>query len=145
MLLSLLLGWGNKIKVTESTSREWAGGLQESGIGTDYVLTARVSASSADLQIEDLWVGDIHMKVRVFAGTDNARFNVFEKGSNVTVKAGFNLRPGADQQEQLFGADHASKPINFRGEGLLAGKYKGKPFYIVIKEFKKLEKIIYPQ
>lgn len=145
MLLILFLGWGSKIKITESTSREWAGGLQESGIGTDYVLTGRVSASSADLQIEDLWVGDIHMKVRVFAGAANASVSTFDKGSIVTVKAGFNLRPGTDLKEQLLGADRAVKPVNYQGEGLLVCKYKGKPVYLEIKEFKKLEKIIYPQ
>ena len=80
ILLTIFLGWGSKMKVVESTSRDWVGGLQESGYGTDFEVSLQVKAGSNDLKIEELWVGDVHMKVRV---------NAFEKDTRVKVRAGY--------------------------------------------------------
>ncbi|MFA5814504.1 MAG: hypothetical protein WC865_02670 [Bacteroidales bacterium] len=135
LLLSIIFSWGGKIQVIKSTSQEWVGGLQESGYGTDYKLTIKAKAGSDQLQIEDLWVGDIHMKVGV---------NAFKKGSQVSLKAGITFRPDADGQISPLAADSTKKPFNFKGEGLLGYTYKGHKAYLVIAEFKKLEKIIYP-
>jgi len=65
LILSILFGCGGKLQVIHSTSQEWVGGLMESGYGNDYTLTIKFKAGSDQLQIEDLWVGDVHMKVRV--------------------------------------------------------------------------------
>ncbi len=136
ILLTIFLGWGSKMKVVESTSRDWVGGLQESGYGTDFEVSLQVKAGSNDLKIEELWVGDVHMKVRV---------NAFEKDARVKVRAGYTTKPDANHKMALSGADNAPKPFNYKGEGLLKYSCKGKILYVVIPEFKKLEKIIYPQ
>jgi hypothetical protein len=135
ILLTFLIGWGSKVKVVESTSREWMGGLQESGYGIDYEVNFITKNGSDELQMEALWVGDLHMKVRVSA---------FTKGVPVKLKAGVTFKPGADFKMMVVGGDSLRKPYNFKGEGLLMYRYKGKIFYTEISEFKKLEKIIYP-
>jgi hypothetical protein len=144
LLLSIFFGWGGKIQVINSTSQEWVGGLQESGYGTDYKLIIKVKAGSDRLKIDDLWVGDVHMKVRVIADPADPRSITFKKGSQLLVKAAVTFRPGPDEKVQLQAADNAAKPFNFKGEGLLGYTYKGKKAYLEIAEFKKLEKIIYP-
>ncbi|MFA6483061.1 MAG: hypothetical protein WCW62_10810 [Bacteroidales bacterium] len=144
LVLGLICGLGGKMQVTESTSREWVGGLQESGYGTDFQLKLLVKAGSDQLQFDELWVGDIHMKVRLIADPANLQTKEFKKGSQITVKAGLTYRPGPDEKIQLQGADLIQKPVNFKGEGLLGYTYKGHKAYLVIREFKKLEKLIYP-
>lgn len=144
MFLSIILCCGGKLHIDQSTSQEWVGGLQESGYGTDYKLTVKVRAGSDKLRFEDLWVGETHMKVRVLPNTDNPRVAVFKKGDQIEVRAGFTFRPDADHKLSMAGADKMEKPFNFKGEGLLGYWYKGKKSYLVIPEFKKLEKIIYP-
>lgn len=144
LLLSIILGWGGKIQVIKSTSQEWVGGLQESGYGTDYRLTIKAKAGSDQLQIDDLWVGDIYLKVRVMADPANPQNNTFKKGSQVSLKAGITFRPDADGRIRPLAADSNMKPFNFKGEGLLGYTYQGHKAYQEIAEFKKLEKIIYP-
>lgn len=144
LLLSLLCGWGGKMQIIESTSQEWVGGLQESGYGTDFKLTIKVKAGSDLLQIDELWAGDIHMKLRMVGVAAASRDKAFNKGSQVTLMAGFTCRPGPDEKASLLNADTLKKPGNFKGEGLLGYTFKGKKSYMVIAEFKKLKKIIYP-
>lgn len=144
LLLSIILGWGGKSQIIKSTSQEWVGGLQESGYGTNYMLTIKATAGSDQLQFEDLWVGDVHMKVRVSADPANPQNTSFKKGSLVSVKAGITFHPNAEGQIKLSAENSAKKPFNFKGEGLLGYTYKGHKAYLEIAEFKKLEKIIYP-
>ena len=144
MLLALIFGWGSKIQIIQSTSQEWVGGLQESGYGIDYMLIIKANAGSDQLQIVDLWVGDIHMKVKVFPDPTDLLARSFKKGSRVMVKAGAAFRPGPDEKTQLLSADSLKKPYNFKGEGLLGYTCKGTRSYLEIAEFKKLAKIIYP-
>lgn len=143
MLITAILGWGSKIKVMESTSQEWVGGLQESGYGTNYKLNITVKAGSDKLQINDLWVGDIHMKTRVINPV-NPSARDFKKGTTITVRAEVTFRPGADAKIRQLNAGDVRKPFNFKGQGLLGYTYKGKAYYLEIPDIKELEKIIYP-
>lgn len=144
LLLSVFICWGIKIKVVQCTSQEWIGGLQETGYGTDYRLTIKVRTDSDQLQIEDLWVGNYHMKIRLMADPANPPTKTFKKGSQVTCKAGIIFRPGADERSSLTGAGQLEKPFNFTGEGLLGYTYKGHKAYLEIAKFKKLKKLIFP-
>jgi len=144
LLMSVILGSGGKSQIIKCTSQEWVGGLQESGYGTDYKLTIKAKAGSDQLHFEDLWVGDVHMKVRVSADPANTQSTSFKKGSLVSVRAGITFRPDSQGQIKLSAADSAKKPFNFKGEGLLGYTYKGHKAYLEIAEFQKLEKIIYP-
>lgn len=144
LLLCIVFGWGGRMEVVKSTSQEWIGGLRESGYGTDYRIAIKVKAGSDQLQIDDLWIGEVHMKVKVIADPSNPQNAKFKKGSQVSLKAGIIYRPDADGQIRLLPADSLRKPFNFKGEGLLGYTYKGRKAYLEIGEFKKLEKIIYP-
>lgn len=143
-LLGLCLGFGGKMQVVKSTSQEWVGGLRESGYGTNYKLTIKVNAGSGQLQFEDLWVGDTHMKVRVVADPANQPGNSFIKGSQVTLQAGITIRPDEQGKITLTADESLKKPFNFKGEGLLGYTYNGHKAYLIIAEFEKLKKIIYP-
>lgn len=144
LLLGLVFAWGSKIQVVKTTSQEWIGGLQETGYGTNYYLIIKVKAGSDQLQFDDLWVGDSHMKVRVVADPASPPGKVFAKGSRISLKAGITFRPGPDRQMRPAAADSTRKPFNFKGAGLLGYSYKGKKTYLEIAEFEILEKIIYP-
>jgi hypothetical protein len=144
LLLGLCLSFGAKIQVVKSTSQEWAGGLRESGYGTNYKLTIKVKAGSGELQFEDLWVGDTHMKVRVAADPAKQPGNSFARGSQVTLQAGITIRPDEQGRITLSPEESLKKPFNFKGEGLLGYIYKGHKAYLEITGFEKLNKIIYP-
>ncbi|MDD4646419.1 MAG: hypothetical protein PHY99_10575 [Bacteroidales bacterium] len=143
-LLSMMLCCGEKVRVVESTAQEWVGGLRESGYGTEYVITVKVKAGSEQLQFEDLWAGENHLKVRVIVDPKNLKEKSFKKGSLITVRAGLTIRPDAEGQMKPANTDSSEKPLNFTGEGLLGYSYKGQKAYLEISEFKKLEKLIYP-
>jgi hypothetical protein len=144
VVLSFILGWGPKVQIIQSTSQEWFGGLQESGYGTNYKLSVKTKLGSDQLQIDELWIGDIHAKIRVLADPSNPKGTSFKKGSLISIVAATTLRPGPDDKPQLLGADSIKKPYNYKGEGLLGYTCKGRKAYLEISEFKKLEKIIYP-
>lgn len=144
VLMSLIFCWGSKIQIVQSTSQEWVGGLQESGYGTDYKLTIKVKAGSDQLQIQDLWVGDQYMKLRVIVDPANPQVKTFTRGALLTCKSGVVIKPGAGQVTGISEAGKPEKPVNFAGEGLLGYTWKGRKAYLEITEFKKLEKIIYP-
>jgi hypothetical protein len=144
LLISMIFCLGGKIQVIQSTSQEWVGGLRESGYGTDYKLTIKAKAGSDQLRIEDLWVGDIHMKVRITTDPAIPQHNTFKRGSQLLVRAGIMFRPGPDEKVSMVAEDNIKKPYNFKGEGLLGYTYKGHKAYLEIAEFKKLERIIYP-
>jgi len=145
LILLLCLGFGSeKLEVIRCTSQEWAGGLRESGYGINYELTLKTKATSSQLSIDDLWVGDSRLKVRVIADPANLQSKTFAKGSQIVIKAGITYRPDAQGRIAEPVTDSIKKPFNFKGEGLLVYTYKGHKTYLKIAEFKKLEKIIYP-
>ena len=140
----ILFGWGSKVRIIQSTSQEWVGGLQESGYGTDYRLTIKAKAGSDLLQIEDLWIGDVHLKLRAMTDPADPRTTAFRKGQSVICKAGYTWRPGADERAELTGAEPLKKPYDYSGEGLVGYTFRGKKGYVEIASFEKLKKIIYP-
>ena len=144
-LFILILSFcGSKLHVEKSTSQEWDGGLRESGYGTDYKLTVKVEAGSDELTFEELWVGDLHLKVSITADPADLTKKTFSKGSVIIIKAGAVYRPGPDERMQLSGGDTAKHPFGHGGEGLLGYTFKGKKSYLKITDFEKLKKIIYP-
>jgi hypothetical protein len=144
VLISAILCGGGKVRVENSTSQEWVGGLQESGYGTDYKVHLTVKASSEQLQFTHLWVDDVCLKVRAFEDVPNSKLNVFEKGSRLTVRAGMTQKPGTDGKIGVVDALDIKKPYEFKGKGLLGYLYKGREHFVEIADFKILEKIIYP-
>lgn len=140
----LLFGWGSKVKMVQSTSQEWMGGLQESGYGTDYRLTLTAKAGSDQLTLEDLWVGDVHLKLRVLADPSDPSVITFKRGQTVTCTAGITWRPGPDGMMKLTGSEPVAKPFDYKGEGLLGYTFKGRKGYVEIASFEQLKKIIYP-
>ena len=143
LLLILLFGIGGPVKTLKTTSQEWVGGLRESGYGTDYRIILKTRAGSDQLQFGSLWVGDLHMDVRV-TDASHPKLTEFAKGSEIILRAGLTWRPGPDGGMSLSGADHQPCPVPVKGAGVLSYTCKGKQKYMQINAFEQLDKIIYP-
>jgi hypothetical protein len=133
-----------KVKLVRSVSQEWVGGLRESGYGTDFRVTLRAGAGSDKIAFEDLWVGEYHMKPIVQGDYRHPGSTAFSKGDTLMVRAGFTIHPDAPEKERLRGADFLPRPANFNSSGLLVYRIGSRRYYLKIKEFTSLEKIIYP-
>jgi hypothetical protein len=144
LLMLVLMAGANKMTVSEATSQEWYGGLQQSGYGTDYKLVMKVKAGSDKLQIDEMWVGDIRMPARAVTDLRDPASKVFKKGDVVYVRAGITFKPDASGEMRMLAGEKKTKPFEYTGEGLLGFTYKGKRGYLAIPTFKVLEKIIYP-
>lgn len=144
LLAVILLGAGGRIKVAESTSQEWMGGLQQSGYGTYYKALVTVKAGSDKLQIDELWIDNLKLPVRAVTDLKDAGSKTFNKGDKVYVTAGITWKPDAQGGMVRMTGIQMDKPYDYQGQGLIGYTYKGKRAYIEIKSFKKLETIIYP-
>jgi len=144
VLVALAMAGGGKFKVTESTSQEWVGGLQESGYGTDYKLVMKVKAGSDRLQIDEIWVGDLRLAARAVTNLRDMSTRNFKKKDIVYVTAGVTWKPDQDGQMRIVTGERKDKPVAYQGEGLIGYTYMGKRGYAVIPSFKVLEKVIYP-
>jgi len=143
-LIALLFGAGGRVKVAESTSQEWVGGLQQSGYGTYYKSTVTVKAGSDKLQIDELWVGNLKLPARAVTDLKDRNSTTFKKGDQVYVRAEILWKPEATGGMVRVTGIQADKPYEYQGEGLIGYTYKGKRKYAEIKKFKVLERIIYP-
>ena len=140
----ILLGAGGKVKVAESTSQEWMGGLQQSGYGTYYKAVVTVKAGSDKLQIDELWIDNLKLPVRAVTDLKDAGSKTFKKGDKVYVTAGITWKPDPQGGMVRKTGIQMDKPYDYKGQGLIGYTYKGKRAYIEIKSFKKLETLIYP-
>ena len=143
-ILAAMLSAGGKMKITSSTSQEWAGGLQQSGYGTDFKLELKVKAGSDKLVIDEMWVGDIRMPARAVTDLRNPGSTRFSKGDQVFVRAGITYKPDEQGGMRMMAGETKPRPFDYQGAGLLGYTYKGKRQYLIIPSFKELEKIIYP-
>jgi hypothetical protein len=140
----ILLGAGGRIKVAESTSQEWMGGLQQSGYGTYYKAVIMVKAGSDKLRIDELWVDNLKLPARAVTDLKNAGSKTFKRGDKVFVTAGITWKPEPNGGMVRTTGIQMDKPYNYKGQGLIGYTFKGKRAYAEIQSFKKLETIIYP-
>ncbi len=144
LLTLMVLCTGSKVRILEATSQEWAGGLPESGYGTDYAVTFKAKGNSELLLIKGVWIDDLYLPVRVVNDPGIPGAKAFKRGDRLTVKGGLVYKPDDKGQVTLRIAEKRKKPVDYTGEGLLEYSYRGKTGYQEIKNFKILEKLIYP-
>jgi len=144
LLAALLIGPGGRIKVAESTSQEWVGGLQQSGYGTYYLSTVTVKGHSDKMKIDELWIGNLKLPARAVTDLKNRNSTTFRKGDRVYVRAEVNWKPEARGGLVRTTGIQTDKPYDYQGQGLIGYTYKGKRRYAEIDRFIPLEKIIYP-
>lgn len=140
LFFALILAAGGKIKITEATSQEWAGGQQESGYGTDFKITLVAKDTSSVFKINGLWIGDIFVPVKVLGDPKNPSKKGYKKGDKILIKGGLIFKPNEKGEMRLVIAEKREKPKAFNGAGLIEYTYKGVKKYQEIKEFKVLEK-----
>jgi hypothetical protein len=139
-LLVLIFAAGGKIKVTEATSQEWAGGQPESGYGTDFKISMVAKDTSSVFKIDGLWIGDIFVPVSVVRDPKNPSGKGYGKGDKIQIRGGLIYKPDDKGGIRLAIAEKRERPIAYTGAGLIEYTYKGKKKFQEIKEFKVLEK-----
>lgn len=128
----------------DATSQDWYAGRYESGRGTDYVLTLKARGGSDKLVINKLWVGDDYYEVKAIKNLALRSNHDYNKGDTLFVKVGMKLLPDDNGQMIKVEGESVKSPKEFTGVALLAYTWKGKQRFLEIKEFRVLEKIIYP-
>lgn len=145
LILILPLWFGcPKVKVLEATSQEWAGGRQESGFGTRYVIHLQAKRSSDKLEIDQIWIGENYFDIKELRSPQYKKLSSFSRGDTLTVNVGVKYQVLDNGKTQQIDGTSKEPPKAFSGAALLGYRFKGKRKYIEIETFKQLEKIIYP-
>ena len=144
LLAAVLLFFGAKVKVLDSTSQQWFGGQYESGKGTDYTLTLKARGGSDKLVIDKLWVGEDLYEVVAVKDLARRSNKEFKKRDTIYVRAGKKLKPDENGNMINVSAKNVKAPVEFSSPALLVYTWKGKEKYLEIEDFRVLEKIIYP-
>ena len=140
----MLFSFGTKVKLLEATSQEWAGGIYESGYGTNFKVTLIAKGNSEKLQVSDLWIGEDYFSVKAVKNLAKRNDLEFSRKDTLYVTAGFTHKPDKDGKYLRKMGEQKVVPHEYDGVALLGYTWKGKTKYIEIYELKKLEKIIYP-
>ena len=140
----IILCFGAKVKFVDATSQDWYGGRYESGRGTDYVFTLKARGGSDKLVIDKLWVDDDFYEVKAVKNPAKRSELDFEKKDTLYVRAGKKYQPDKNGQMVKVQGKSIIAPKEYDGVALLAYTWKGKRKYMEIKEFRILEKLIYP-
>lgn len=144
LMFSMVFIFGPKVKLLDSTSQEWAGGRYESGYGTNFKISLIAKGSNEKLQIDELWVGDRYFKVQALKSLAYRNDSIFAKGDTVYVRSSIKYIPGENGVMKEVNKLQKESPFEFSGDALLGYTWKGKKKFLVIKNIRKLEKIIYP-
>ncbi len=144
VLASLILIFGVKMKLVDSTSQEWAGGMYESGYGTNYKITLIAKRGSEKLQINELWIGQDYFEVHAVKDLSRRSDLSFDRKDTVYVVSSINFKPDKDGTMVQVKAIKKDPPIKYEGVALIGYTWKGKKKFLKIKSFRKLEKLIYP-
>jgi hypothetical protein len=129
-------------KIVDATAMSWAGGMPQSGHGTNYNLQI-VLRTSAKISFDDLWVGGTYAtKQRVFFDPRKGHEPI--KGDTINVSFAVNVIPSLDPMEQTVKPVAKNKPCDYKGAALLGYKAGRKEQYKVIRSFRQLPPANYP-
>lgn len=144
VLVSFILIFGAKMKLVDSTSQEWAGGMYQSGYGTNYKITLIAKRSSEKLQVNELWIGQDYFEVHAFKNLSIRSNLSFDRKDTVYVVSSINFNSDKDGKMIQVKAVNKDPPIKYEGDALIGYTWKGKKKFLKINSFRKLEKLIYP-
>jgi len=144
VLVSVILLFGSKMKLVDSSSQKWAGGIYESGYGTNYKITLIAKAGSDKLQVNELWIGQDYFKINAMRNLAKRSDLSFARKDTVYVVSSINFKPGRDGKMEQVKLMRKEPPVDFNGDALLGYTWKGKKKFLEIKSFRKLEKLIFP-
>lgn len=133
-----------KVKIVDATSQEWYGGRYETGRGTDYIIKIKARGGSENLVIDKLWVGEDFYEVIAIKNPAKKADHYFEKGDTLYIMAGKKIQPDINGSMVKVTGKTLKTPKEFAGAALLVYTWKGKEKFLEVKEFRILEKIIYP-
>ncbi|MCK5820571.1 MAG: hypothetical protein KAH17_01750 [Bacteroidales bacterium] len=144
VFVSLIFLFGAKMKLIDSTSQEWAGGIYESGYGTNYKATLIAKGGSEKLQVNELWIGKDYFEVKAMKNLAKRSDLSFVRKDTIYIVSSINFKPDTDGAMVQVNSIKKDPPKSFKGDALLGYTWKGKKKYLEIKSFRKLEKLIFP-
>lgn len=124
-----------KLKVIDSEAYRWAGGRQESGMGTNYTFKLVAGKSSEVLKIDQLWIGDKYFKVYPQRQLKNLSIiSEFNKKDTIIIQVNHKVLPTDNGMQEVFSDVQIAKPYEYEGQALIGYKLKGKQKYLEIPE-----------
>ncbi|MBT3242813.1 MAG: hypothetical protein HN352_06655 [Bacteroidetes bacterium] len=143
IILTVFL-FGSKIKVVDATSQAWAGGIYQSGYGTDFRIALIAKKASDKLKIDELWIGEDFFEVQAVKDLAHRSDFEFSKKDTVYLAAGIKYKPENEGSYVKVQGKTRQAPMEFDGAALIGYTFKGKRKYIEIDTLRVLKKIIYP-
>lgn len=144
VLVSIILLFGAKMKMVDSTSQEWAGGIYESGYGTNYKITLIAKGGSEKLQVNEFWIGQDYFEVKAMKNLAKRSDLSFARKDTIYIVSSINFKPDNNGTMVQVKPMKKDPPVDFEGDALLGYTWKGKKKFLEIECFRKLEKLIYP-
>lgn len=132
------------VKVIDATSQSWHGGVKGSGRGVNYRVSVIVGKDSDVLSFDSLWVGDRGYPVQASRPHPFTSADGFHKNDTVTIYASMHQAANPDGDLIPLPVPSKGAPVSYEGDALLSFKVKQKQFYVVVKEFRRLEQLDYP-
>lgn len=145
LLVFLCFGKKDDIKVINAQYQNWTAGIGTSN-GTKYFFTCITNKSSEQIEIDKVWVKDKLLLPGFYAIKNNTPQKSFEKGDTIIVTCS-NVINTEYKGEKILNDNSSNEPLPYKyeGEALISYKSGNKRKYIVVKEIKKTNPLLYPQ
>jgi hypothetical protein len=151
LLFLPLITSGQSIKLINSTSQSWSGGIAGRH-GVNYSFEIEFSNIKKDINPDTIWID--HRAIPIILTETNLSENVNTRKIRKKDSVRFEIHTGTsyddyEYRNQLPGDEKKKKevnpPIPYKGVALLSYKYKGKEKYFVIdKIMKSMTPLNYP-
>jgi hypothetical protein len=142
--------------VLSFTSQDWHGGIKGSGGGTNYEITAVSKQSSANLIIDQLWIGQKYYEITVSKKFPSFSADGFSANDTIYIHAS-DYRKDPDFNRNIQVTDSETKqiietaeavnidpPYAYQGVALIGYKLNGQHLYIPIDKIVKKAPLFYP-
>ncbi len=119
VLVSVILLFGAKMKLIDSTSQEWAGGIYESGYGTNYKITLVAKGGSEKLQVNEFWIGKDYFEVKAVKNLAKRSDLAFAKRDTIYIVSSINYKPDSNGTMVRVKEMKKDPPVDFDGDALV--------------------------
>jgi hypothetical protein len=140
--------------VLSFTSQDWHGGIKGSGGGTNYEITAVSKQSSANLIIDQLWIGQKYYEITASKKFPASSADGFSANDTIYIHASdyhrdsdFNKNTetvGGEKQQTTETAVNIDPPYTYTGAALIGYKLNGLRLYKTIDKIIKKAPLYYP-
>jgi hypothetical protein len=146
-ILLCFFGWfaPKAFVLIQVDSRQVAAGRVESGVSSTYSFSMIANYNSTKLSIEDLWVDSVYYRVFPFKQNSDLSFSQsWEAGDTIQFRAVSRYYSIENKTIKDNGGPEKLLPKKYNGDALIGYKLKGKQYYHVVENIKKLPKLDMP-